>query len=363
MAELILENNYLKVTFPGTKAGFSGIWVKGYNAGGAIPTDWNRLSKPEKYPQLLSGDYHGIYAFSSEYWSGNFNWFTYKTTMSSQDLYGADDPNSSPVEVDVIRIVSGDTVNIGQDRAISGQELSYYFTPDGKGLIKKVRLIIKKLGEKANNLQSILLMDYVAFSPVSYNTRCKYYHFKERQICFNYDSIAAFSADWTADSGLICSIGRTSLYPNLVPGFTDSDWTVQSGLPTVIDDSHINLSAGDIIYINKYNAYPSDRMHSMILSLQNMTAGCLRIKYGLSRNAIDAEDEAQSMEITDNGSYSLQDKTSYGDNWLYIKLEQVSGSCQVYDMAVKYIKAGAAYSAYDNSYLANTSLNNCIRVQ
>ncbi len=363
MAELVLENDYLRVTFPGTKAGLSGIWVKGYNAGSAIPTDWNRLSNPKKYPKAMSGDYHGIYANTAEYWSGDVDWFTYKTTMDSRDLYGKEDPNPSPQQVEAVKVVSGDTVNIGSDRAISGQELTYYFTPDGKGLIKKVRLIIKKLGSQAENLQSVLFMDYVAFSPISYNTECKYYHFKESSLGFDYDSLGDFQADWTADTGLSCSIARQSLYPNLLPGFTDSEWAVEAGSPSVVDVSHLDLSSGDITYICCHNAYPANRRHSLILSVQNMASGTLQVKYGLSRNAIDSEDEAQTLDITADGTYTLQDTASYGDNWLFIKLEQLSGSCQVYDAAAKYLKSGVSYSAYDGSYLANTSLRNCIRVQ
>lgn len=362
MAELVLENDYLRVTFPGTKAGLSGIWVKGYNAGSAIPTDWNRLSNPEKYPKVMSGDYHGIYANGSEYWSGDVDWFTYKTTMDSRDLYGKEDPNPQAQQVEAVKVVSGDTVNIGSDRAISGQELTYYFTPDGKGLIKKVRLIIKKLGSQAENLQSVLFMDYVAFSPVSYNTECRYYHFKERSLGFNYDSLADFEADWAADSGLSCVIARQGLYPNLLPGFTDPEWIVGAGAPSVISDSQLNLANGDVIYINQHNAYPANRRHSLILSVQNMASGSLRLKYGLSRNAIDSQDEAQTLDITADGTYTLQDTSSYGDNYLFLKLEQLSGSCEVHDAAVKHL-SGVSYSAYDGSYLANTSLRNCIRVQ
>ncbi len=363
MADLILENNYLKVTFPGTKAGLSGIWLKGYNAGSAIPTDWNRLSNPEKYPKIMSGDYHGIYALGNEYWSGDVNWFTYKTTMSSQDLYGGQDPNPTPVDTEVVKVVSGDTVNIGSDRAVSGTELTYYFTPDGKGLIKKVRLIIKRRGSLANNLQSVLFMDYVAFSPVSYNSGCNYYQFKEHSLGFDYDTLSAFEADWQADPGLNCSIARQSLYPNILPGFTDSKWQVESGTPAVIDDSHADLTNGDIVYINHHNAYPADRIHTLSLSVQNMSSGTLRVKYGLSRKAIDVEDEAQTLDITTDGTYILQDTASYGDNYLFIKIEQLSGSCQVYAAAVKYLKGGVSYSPYDGSYLANTSLRNCLRVQ
>jgi hypothetical protein len=363
MADLVLENNYLKVTFPGTKAGLSGIWVKGYNPGSAVPTDWNRLSAPEQYPRVISGDYHGIYALGNEYWSGDVNWLTYETTMSSRDLWGKEDPNPSPVQVKVVKVVSGDTVTIGSDRAISAQELTYYFTPDGRGLLKRVRLTIKKLGSLASNLQSVLLMDYVAFSPLSYNTGCRYYQFKERSLGFDYDTLADFQAEWTADAGLTCSIARQSLYPNLMPGFTDPEWTVEAGSPSVVDAGRLDLSSGDVIYINHHNAYPANRRHSLILSVRNMNAGTLRVKYGLSRKAIDAESEAQTLAITADGTYTLQDTTSYGDNYLFLKLEQLSGSCQVYDVAVKYLKSGVNYSAYDGSYLANTSLRNCIRVQ
>ncbi len=363
MAELVLENSYLKVTFPGTKAGLSGIWLKGYNAGSAMPTDWNRLSDPEKYLKVMSGDYHGIYALGNEYWSGDVNWFTYKTTVSSQDLYGAADPNPAPLQMEVVKVVSGDTVNIGQDRAISGTELTYYFTPDGRGLIKKVRLIIKRLGSLASNLQSVLLMDYVAFSPVSYNTGCNYYQFKERSIGFDYNTLSAFQADWQADSGLSCTIARQSLYPNLLPGFANSEWTVETGSPTIISDSQLNLSNGDAVYLYHHNAYPANRRHSLILSVQNIASGMLRVSYGLSRKAIDVEAEAQTLDITANGTYTLQDTASYGDNYLFLKLEQLSGSCQVHDAAVKYLKNGVEYSAYDGSYLANTSLRNCLRVQ
>jgi hypothetical protein len=363
MSELILENEYLKVTFPGTKAGLSGIWLKGYNAGSAIPTEWNRLSTPEKYPRVMSGDYHGIYVLDNEYWSGDFNWFTYKTTMSSRDLYGNQDPNPAPVQVDVIKVVSGDTLNIGSDRAISGQELTYYFTPDGQGLIKRVRLNIKKLGSQASNLQSVLFMDYVAFSPVSYNTGCQYYRFKERSLGFDYNTLAEFQADWTADAGLTCSVGRNSLYPNLLPGFSDAGWIVEAGAPSVVDDGHLDLTTGDVIYIDQHNAYPANRTHTLTLSVQNMSSGTLRVKYGLSRKAIDSETEAQTLDITDNGTYTLQDISSCGDNYLFLKLEQLSGACQVYAAAVKYLKEGVGYNAYDGAYLANTSLRNCIRVQ
>ncbi|MBI5789280.1 MAG: hypothetical protein HZA78_10540 [Candidatus Schekmanbacteria bacterium] len=354
MSELILENEYLKVTFPGNKAGFSGIWLKNYQSGSAIKTEYNRLDE-NLYYKAFGGDYHGVYAEEQEYWSGDVNGIAYKTTMGSTDLFGkADIFGNSPREV--VKVVSGDVVEINSDRAINSQELLYYFSPDGQSLIKRVRLNIRKQGANAENLQSVVFMNYVGFAPVAYNSEIQYIAFHEYILGFN-------SLDnWSADSGLGISLARNSLYPNLAPGFSEAQWQIDAGQPVISSNRQLNLSGGDNIYLCRHNAYPADRIHTLNLSVQNLS-GSLRIKYGLSRNAISCDEEAQSLDITSNGSYSLQDNSGYGDNYLYIRLEQLSGSGEVHDLAVKYLKDGVSYSDYDHSYLAHTSLHNCARVQ
>ncbi len=354
MSELTLENNSLKVTFSGTKAGFSGIWLKNYNSGSAIYNEYNRLDKNLLY-KAISGDYHGVYANGSEYWSGDVNWIAYKTTMPSRDLYGkADIFGNSRIEV--VKVISGDIVDIGDDRAINSQELIYYFTPDGKGLIKRVRLNVRKQGPQAANLQSFLFMNYVGFSPVSYNSGVNFYAFQEKMLDF--DSLTG----WSADSGLTLSLARDSLYPNIIPGFTDSEWVTEAGAPTVVSDAQLNMTAGDKIRISHHNAYPSNRIITLSFDLQNVS-GETKVVFGTSGQAVKGEENAVTQSFTSAGTYTMQITSGYGDNYLFLRLEQLSGSAEVHNVVAKYLKGGLGYTAYDGSYLANTSLRNCARVQ
>ncbi|MFQ5645905.1 MAG: hypothetical protein ACE5GM_03160 [bacterium] len=355
--KLVLENDFLVVTFPGTKAGFDGVWLKNYASGTLQSTEYNNLASTGEV-RLLRGDFHALAVGADEYYSGNQSWIAYGTAISSRDLYGSLDPYGD-VEIEAVKVISSDNIDIGSDRQITGQEFTYYFTPDGKGLIKRVRLDVKKTGPQASLLQTVKFIDFNSFSPVGYKTACDYAGFTAWEDGFDYRDMTGFLADWSVDSGLNVSLARGSLYPNLLPAFGDSSWTAVAGSPVVVSGSRLDLAAGDKLYCQVLNAYPANRTLTLNLTVSNLS-GALNLKFGTERNGRDIPVAGNTVSV--DGTYTFRFTTGYGDNWLYLELEQTGGSCQITDPVVHYLYDGVSYVAPDGSYLANTNLKQCVRV-
>jgi len=360
MAELVLESDFLRVTFPGDRAGFAHIWVKGYNAGTAIPTETNYLSEGGEL-SLLRGNYHGIYANGAEYWSGEVNWFAYKTTASSEDLYGSRDPFGG-VEVEVVKVVSGDVVPVGSDRAISSQELTFFLSPDGKGLLKRVRLVMKKLGADAGSLKTVDVMDYVSCGPVSYHRGMRFYRYGFEVLGFDFADVGALLSAWDFSPNLTPALARASLYPNLVPGFDSVEWTVESGAPSVLASDRVRVSAGEALYLWRQDAYPAGRRLVLDFTVENLS-GELEVQFGVWRNPRGTGEPLEELRISQAGDFHLEVQGGEGPEFLFLRILGVSGSGEVVRPCVRYVLAGAGYATYDGSYLGHTSLCNCLRLQ
>jgi len=341
--EIILKNDNLTLVFMSDGAGFHKFYLNpaNYVRGQARNNDYNNLTSIGEF-KLSDGDYHLLKIDNTEYGSSLVNWTAYKDIVSSKDLYGKFDPFGE-VDVPVVKIISTDITDIGNDRAVTKQEFTYFFTPDEKGVIKKARITISKTGSSAQVMPFIKCLNFVGVNSLGPITDAECFDFRKRMLGFDYNSIAELQAEWTIDAGLTTYIARQSSYPNLLPVFTDSEWVVDSEAPSVVDDATLDTSSGDIFYICHFNAYPKSRVHTLKFEVQSL-AGTLKVRYGMGSNALYIDNNAQKLEITSNGIYTLQHTSGSGDNWLYVRFEQVTGSARVLNPVVQYLSYDVNYT-------------------
>ncbi len=360
----ILENTNLLINFDSDKPGFGSISLKagyynpGYARSDSVKTPYNNLNSAGQM-KLSNSNYHILLHDGIEYSVSGLDWTVTESTENSKDLYGKFDTYGG-VFIDVVTAISESEINVGNDRKVVKQELTYFFTLDGKGLIKKVKVTLNTDPNLDNVIQTMKILDFVGVNSVSGSRfDIDSYYFGSQDVGFNYDTLAAYNAAWTTDAGLTVAIARNSVYPNLLPDFNDSGWIAPA---TIIDNKTLDLKTGDDTHINHFNPYPDNRKHYLIFEVQNI-AGHLDVNFSLVRNAIDADTKSIKYNITQNGVQIIEFPAGFGYTWLYVRFKQVTGTSRIYEPSVNYRGLDFSYAAPDGSRLANWNMRNCIRVQ
>lgn len=355
---LTLENNNLILEFDEADVGYSSFRLKPayFNLGYMRPITpysfLNKLTTDSEYI-ITSSDYYSLLVEGVEISVSGLSWTTVIASVLSSDLYGKEDVLGGTA-VNVIKSVSTDALDIGLNRSINRHEVWYYFTPDGKGVIKKVFLT---LNPSTNTIQVIKVLNFTGVNSVAPKLEALSYYFGKNQIGFDYTLLTDFTTDWTIDAGLTTTLGRKSVYPNLLPVFTD--WT---DLPSVYTATTLNLTPGDSTFISVFNAFPDNRRHFLRFETQNLT-GTLRVSFSLTRNNRDTEANAQIVTYTNNAEQVIEFPAGLGYTWLYVRFEMLDGTSTVTNASVNYRDVVFPFTAPDESHLANTNLMGCIRVQ
>jgi len=359
MLKLSNDNMAMKFDEDNPSSGFSEFKLKAdyYYMGYARSTNLNNINSRGEYI-LSTSDFYSLLIEGVEHEVSSLDWGITKIKVNSKDLYGEYDVYGG-VNVDVIKVKTESILATTGNRSIKEQELWYYFTPDGKGIIKKVKIIFNPPVSSAYNLQSIKVLNFVSVNSIAPKFEVESYFFGKKQLGFDYDTLSEVAQDWIKDSGLTISIARNSVYPNLLPAFDPADW---NNLPDIYNSSSIDLKAGDKPYISWFNAYPDARKHYLHFEAQNLT-GTLQVSFSMTRNNRNTEIDAQIINITDNGEHIITFPAGYGYDWLYVRFNQLDGVSNVINPYVHYRDLSYTFVAPDGSRLANSNLMNCIRVQ
>lgn len=363
---LTLENDNLILDFDDTnpKAGYSSFRLKpGYYSKGFARTNvqYPFLNKINEFGELeiTSSDYYTLLVEGNETGVSGLTWSVLLDPLvSSLDLYGKDDPYGN-VDVEVIKIKSANVLDVGSNRSIKEQEIWYYFTSDGKGIIKRVIVFFNPPVSSAYNLQSIKILNFVGVHSIAPKLEAISYFFGKNQVGFDYDTLAAFNSDWSVDAGLTVDLARNSVYPNLLPAFGAADWV---DLPASFSATTLNLTPGDNTYISVFNPLPDNRKHWLQFETQGLN-GTLQVSFSLVRNTKNTESDAQVVNITTNGEHAIEFPIGFGYTWLFVRFKMLNGNGTVTNAYVQYRDLSYTFVAPDSSELANSNMMNCIRVQ
>jgi len=356
-----LENANLKAIFTDTGVGINALYLKpAYYAKGYAQKTANNNLGVDGSLNLAGSDYHILLFGGVEYNVTDLAWNTTATTVNSRDLYGKFDTFGN-IPINVVQAVCIDPVMLNGGRIVTRQEITYFFTLDGKGIVKKVKITLDENPALDNIVESMKVLNFVAVnSVIGSKFDVQTYYYGTDFLGFNYINIAAYNAEWVTDGGLTVTVPKSTLYPNLLPDFNSSEWKNPA---TVIDAKTIDLIAGANTYLCVFNAYPS-RPHYLTFEVQNLS-GELQVEFAMARNArnIDTDADLQRVNITENGLQVLVLPLGYDNNWLYVRFNQLTGICRIYEPSVNYRSADVVYVVPGINYLSNHNLRNCIRVQ
>lgn len=361
-----LENDNLLVDFSTTKGGFTelrlkeGYFTKGHGQGADVNISGGR-SNLDRLNQLRvsSSDFFLLDFEGVEYSVAGFNWVITETTENSLNLYGDSDPFGG-IDVGVVEVKAESIgLEIATDRTLDIVTILYYFTDDGFGLVKRVTTQLNNLSSNGELIQSGRVFNFTGVTGLSPRTSLDAFGLKKNRVGFDYRTLADFNSDWTIDGGLTASIGKPNPYPNLLPGFTDSEWQTPG---SVIDDATVELSAGDDMWLSVFNGFPDERDFWFNFDVANQT-GQLDIQFSLVRNARNTRINAELLQVGTDGSFSIEFPKGFGYTWLFVRLNQVVGSCTASNPIVTYENQAVPYKAPDNSFLANSQMESCIRIQ
>lgn len=314
--------------------------------------------------EVSSTDYYTLLVNGVEYGISGLIWTIQSEMVDSVNLFGDADTLGNTARP-VVKIKTTDELNIGLGRNVVEQEIWYFLSLDGLSVVKRIFLTFDSPSSSSDYIQSIKILNFIGFHLKPYSTGHKLrfdattYYFGKKQLGFNYNTLGAYNFDWNTDAGLTVSIGRNSVYPNLLPAFDPAAWV---DLPDVYSNSILNLKSGDNTYVAHFNAFPDSRKHWLHFSAQGLT-GPLQVSFSLVRNIKDADGNAQISNITEDGNYVVEFPEGFGYTWLYVRFNQVSGDSTVLNPYVQYRDLSFTYVAPDDSQSANTNLMNCIRVQ
>jgi len=361
----ILENNFLVVDFSSIKGGYTqlrlkeGYYAKGHAQGADANISGGRSNLTRSNELKVSTSDYFLFDFEgTEYSTTSFSWQITATTKNSVDLYGNADTLGG-ISVNVIEVKADNIgLSIASDRTLNTITILYYFTLDGKGLIKKVSTMLNNLPYDDALIQSGRVFNFAGVSGMSPMTALDNFGFKKTRLGFDYRIQSDLTGDWTIDGGLTATIGKPNAYPNLLPDFNSSEWQSPG---TVISASSMNLSAGDDVWLSVMNAFPDERDHWFNFDISNQT-GQLNVEYSLVRNPINTTANAELLSIGSNGAFSMEFAKGFGYAWLYVRLNQVSGSCRISNPIVTYENQTVAFKAPDGAYLANSQMEGCVRI-